>query len=125
MIWRRRVVINCNPQRRFSFLFPVRNLLYVCLFCIFLTGQGSSVLQKPEMAIQSSSRTNFVKVIQLCRVNFYVYIHEAGQDNVDCFARENEIASCKGCFENCIFELPVLVANICFREAKYVVQFVM
>lgn len=77
------------------------------------------------MAIQSSSKTNFVKVIQLCRGNFYVYIHEACQDNVDCFARESEIAYWKGFFENCIYELPVIVADICFRETKYVVQYVM
>ena len=44
---------------------------------------------------------------------------------VDCFARENGITYSKGCFGSCIFELPVLVADICFREAKYFVQYVM
>lgn len=38
---------------------------------------------------------------------------------------KSEIAYWKGCFENCIYELPVIVADICFREAKYVVQYVM
>lgn len=38
---------------------------------------------------------------------------------------KSEIAYWKGLFENCIYELPVIVADICFREAKYVVRYVM
>lgn len=38
---------------------------------------------------------------------------------------KSEIAYWKGFLENCIYELPVIVADICFREAKYVVRYVM